>query len=99
MNPKDKSRMKARMKELIEDLSAVRAAVLSNQRDASETQRSTLETRLFESWVVDRLAQTECRCLGLTEDLEELRQELGALRKSLPRPAKAAAPSKAGKPK
>ena len=77
------SRMKTTAKALVADLSAVRAAVLGQRQDAGTEGRAVFEARLFESWVLDRLAQHECQVSALLEELADLREELAALRKSL----------------
>jgi hypothetical protein len=91
MKPNDKSRLKTRTKELVSDLSAVRSAVLNNQpQAASAAEQTAFQARLFESWAIQKLAQNECQWLSLSDELEGLRKELDALRKSLPRPARKA---------
>jgi len=73
---------------LVDDLSAVRAAVLDKRQDAGTQEREVFEVRLFESWVVDRLAQHECQVSAVREEMADLREEIAALRKSLQHPAK-----------
>jgi hypothetical protein len=86
MKPIQKSRVKTGSKALIDDLSAVRAAVL-DKRPATE-QSARFEARLFESWVIDRLAQHECQLAMITEELASLREDLEALLKDQRRPAR-----------
>jgi hypothetical protein len=90
MKPAPKNRMTTTAKALIDDLSAVRAAVLDKRQDAGAQERAVFEARLFESWVVDRLAQHECHVSAVREELADLREELAALRKSLEHPPKKA---------
>jgi hypothetical protein len=90
MRPDHTGRMKTTAKALIADLSAVRAAVLDKRQDAGSAARAVFEARLFESWVVDRLAQHECQVSAIREEVAVLREEMAALRKSLQRPAKKA---------
>ncbi len=94
MRPIQKSQVKISAKALIDDLSAVRAAVLYRQPAMTGEERVRFEARLFESWVIDRLAQQECQVLALDDELAELRDELAALRKSLSPPAKKLAKEK-----
>jgi hypothetical protein len=82
--------MKTAARALVDDLSAVRAAVLDKRQDAGTQERAVFEVRLFESWVVDRLAQHECQVSAVREELADLREEIAALRKSLQHPAKKA---------
>jgi hypothetical protein len=91
MKANDSSRIRTRTKELVRDLSAIRSAVLNNQPQASNAaEGAAFEARLFESWAIQKLAQSQCQWLTVSEELERLRKELEALRKSLPRPAKKA---------
>ena len=76
---KAKSSMKRRTEELVDDLNAVRAAVLEKQG----VDRAGLEPRLFESWIIEKLAQGESQLLSLNRAVEDLRQELSTLRKNL----------------
>ena len=88
MKPNSKSRIRTTAKALVDDLNAVRAAVLDRQQTADAGERAMFETRLFESWVIDRLAQHECQLSMFCEELTDFREELEALRKSLQRPAR-----------
>jgi hypothetical protein len=88
MKPNLKSEMKTSVQALINDLSAVRAAVLHEQRVVGVGERTTFEARLFESWVIDKLAQHECQVSAVSEEMAALREEFAALRKSLQPPAK-----------
>lgn len=74
--------------ELVNDLNAVRSAVLNKQSDMTQTEYARLEPRLFESWAIEKLAESEFLLLSLGQQIVELRQELKDLRKSLPRPSK-----------
>jgi hypothetical protein len=82
MKPSHKS-VKTTARALVDDLSAVRAAVLDKRQDAGTEGRAMFEARLFESWVVDRLAQNECQVSAVREEMAALREEIAALRKSL----------------
>ncbi len=94
MKQKYESRMKRSVKALIDDLSAVRSAVQDQQRAGGVGASAAFEARLFESWVIDRLAQQDCQAAAIREELESLREELQALRKSLQRPPRNAGKSK-----
>lgn len=85
MKSSNQSRLKSKTDELVDDLNAVRAAVLSKQQGKDPEAYARLEPRLFESWIIERLARTECRVSGLEEELEQLRQGLATLRQNLPR--------------
>ncbi len=88
MKPIKRSQIKASVKALVDDLCAVRAVVQDRQdgRDAGKSVVS--EARLFESWVIDRLAQQECQLSVIWEDLAGLQEEVDALRKKLCHPAR-----------
>ena len=83
MKPPQKSELAKRVKALVDELSAVRAVVLDKQPAASPGERAMFEARLFESWVIDRLAQHECQVSLIGEEAAGVRKELAALRKSV----------------
>lgn len=95
MKPNEKSRMRTVSKALVDDLSAVRAALMHQRQGMAGEERAGFEARFFESWVIDKLAQYECRAASVSKELAELRQEFAALRKELQRSAKPA-PKKKG---
>jgi hypothetical protein len=86
-----KSKISAKTAQLVNDLNAVRMAI-SKQRNPAEY--AGLEPRLFESWVIEKMAESECLLLSVNEQLielrEEVREEMLALRKALPKPEKKA---------
>ena len=84
MKPPQKSELTKASKALIDELSAVRAVVLDKQQSASVGERAMFEARLFESWVLDRLAQHECQMTMIWEELAGVQKELAALRKIVP---------------
>jgi hypothetical protein len=86
-----KSRVKASARALVDDLSAVRAAVSAQRASASAQNDAAFEARLFESWVLDRLAQHESQLAILVEQVGDMAEELVTLRKELPRLLKQAA--------
>lgn len=77
---------KNRTRELINDLSAVRAAVMSQSQADSPADRAALEDRLFESWVIEKLVQSEFKLVAMGEELSDLQDDFEALKKSIPRP-------------
>lgn len=88
---KEKNWIKNRTAQLVEDLNAVRAAILGKEK-MNPAEHARLEPRLFESWVIEKLAQIEALALNSREEaqdvqdqLSDLQDELKALRKSLPR--------------
>ena len=88
MKPPQKSEPAKSVKALIDELSAVRAVVLDKQPAANPGERAMFEARLFESWVIDRLAQHECQMSMIGEELAGVQKELAALRKIVPPPTK-----------
>ncbi len=88
VKPGLKSKVAARTAQLVHDLNSVRSAIFSKQQQLNPAEYARLEPRLFESWVIDKLAENECLVLALNEQLMGLREELDQLRKSLPRPDK-----------
>lgn len=88
MKPPQKSELTKIAKALIDELSAVRAVVLDKQQTANAGERARFEARLFESWVLDRLAQHECQVSMIGEELAGVQKELAALRKIVPQPTK-----------
>ncbi len=83
-----KSKIAAKASELVNDLNTVRATVLSKERQLSPAEYARLEPRLFESWVIEKLAENECLLLAISQQLAEIKEEFKALRKSLPSPEK-----------
>ncbi len=83
-----KSKVAAKAAELVKDLGEVRAAVLSRDRQLTANEFARLEPRLFESWVIEKLAENECLLLSISQQFIELREEIKELRRSLPRPDK-----------
>lgn len=73
-----KSWTKERTAQMVDDLNAVRAAILGKEaRNPAEHAR--LEPRLFESWVIEKLAQIEGLALSSREELDELQDEVSDL--------------------
>ena len=94
MKFKEKSWVQARTAQLVDDLNAVRAAILG-QKKMTPAEQASLEPRLFESWVIEKLASAEAQAARLSQEMaslllevDEMSQELKALRKSLPRSPK-----------
>ncbi len=96
MKPKSKTQLKAEVSAktdaLVADLNAIRTQVLNRQGQTNPAEQASLERRLFEVWVIDKLAQAECAVSGFAAELESLWQELDqtqdelkALQKSLAR--------------
>ena len=81
-NP-NRTEIKARAEVLVEDLNAVRTMVLNKQREISPEDYLSLERRLFESWVIEKLAEAQDQFALSTEQGDELREELGELGKEL----------------
>lgn len=88
-----KSKIAAKTAQLVNDLNGVRAAI-SKQRQMNPAEYASLEPRLFESWVIEKMAESECLLLSVSQQLielrEEVQEELTALRKALPKPDKKA---------
>lgn len=96
MKPKSKTQLKAdvsaKTDALVADLNAIRTQVLNRQGQTNPTEQASLDRRLFEVWVIDKLAQAECQVSGFAaeleavwQELEQTQDELKALQKSLPR--------------
>ncbi len=89
-----KSWIKERTAQMVDDLNAVRAAILGKE-PMSPAEHARLEPRLFESWVIEKLAQIEGLALSSREELDALQDEVSdlqaevkALRKELARAGK-----------
>ena len=89
MKPTQKSQVRKTAKAMVDDLNAVRAAVLDQQMSAEK--RAVFEARLFESWVIDRLAQLEGQMATMAEAVEGLTEKLEAPPKNPRQPVKLAA--------
>ena len=61
---------------LVDDLNAVRSVVLNKQRDLSPEEHASLERRLFESWVIEKLAEAQGEFAAVTGQFEELKQQI-----------------------
>ncbi len=85
-----KSKIAAKASELVNDINTVRATVLSKERQLSQAEYARLEPRLFESWVIEKLAENECLLLAVSQQLAEIKEEFKALRKSVPTDKKTA---------
>lgn len=67
----------------MDDLNTVRSVVLNKQREISPEDYHNLERRLFESWVIEKLAESHCQQQNAASEFEALREELGEMRKEI----------------
>jgi hypothetical protein len=75
---REKSWIKNRTVQLVDDLNAVRAAILGKEA-MNPAEHARLEPRLFESWVIEKLAQIEALAMSSREQLDETQDEMSDL--------------------
>jgi septal ring factor EnvC (AmiA/AmiB activator) len=68
---------------LVDDLNAVRSVVLNKQRDITSEDYANLERRLFESWVIEKLAEFQTQFAAAAEERDQAREQLDLVRKEL----------------
>jgi hypothetical protein len=76
----DKSATAAR---LVDDLNTVRSVVLNKQRDITTEDYANLERRLFESWVIEKLAECQTQFAAAAAERDQAREQLDLVRQEL----------------